>query len=96
MQDDPNLWSHLFMDSTDREEIFKGNKVYQRADHRRIWVLAGHRLRGLNVYLYKELLDMNGLILTLKRDILKTQPYWELYINDSDSPFSRRALKVGS
>jgi hypothetical protein len=91
MQDDPNVWSYLFMDSTFREEIIEGSKVYQRADHRGIWVLAGHRSRGLNVCLYKELLDMDGLVLTLKRDTSKTQPYWELHIKDSDGSFRRRA-----
>jgi hypothetical protein len=78
------------MDSMDREEVFKGSKVYRRADYRGIWILVGYRLRGLDVCLYEELLDMIGLIIILKRDILKTRPLWEFYIDNLNGPFRKR------
>jgi hypothetical protein len=88
----PNEWSHLFMDSLDREEVFEGSKVYRRADHRGIWILAGHRSRGLDVCLYEGLLDLTGSIFTLQRDTSKTRPHWELYIDNLNGPFHRRDL----
>jgi hypothetical protein len=90
VQDAPNEWSHLFMDSMDREEVFEGSKVYRRADHRGIWILAGHRSRGLDVCLYEELLDMTGSIVTLKRDTSKTRPLWEFHIDNLNGPFRKR------
>ncbi|ERF70325.1 hypothetical protein EPUS_09369 [Endocarpon pusillum Z07020] len=89
----PNEWSHLFMHSMDREEIFEGSKVYRRANHRGIWILAGHRSRGLDACLYAGLLDMTGSILTLKRDTSKVRPHWELHIDNLDGPFRRRVLE---
>jgi hypothetical protein len=88
-------WSYLFEDSTTREEVFEVGKIYRRADHRGIWILAGHRTSGLDVCLHKGLLDMNGSIVSLKRDKSEPRPYWELRIDNFDGPVYRRSLEEG-
>ena len=84
---------NLFMDCTNREEIMEGSKVYRRLDHRGIWILAGHRSRGLDVGLYDELMDMTGSILTLRRETSNLRPHYELHIDKLKDPFGKRVLE---
>jgi hypothetical protein len=81
------------MDSTVREEVFEGSKIYRRADHRGIWILAGHRSKGLDVCLNEGLLDMDGSIVILKRDASRVRPYWEVYMDNFNGPFCKRGLE---
>lgn len=93
VQDGSNEWSHLFMDCTNREEIIEGSKVYRRVDHRGIWILAGHRSRGLDVCLYKDLTDMTGSNFKVTRDASMSRPHWELHVDNLNGPFSKRVLE---
>lgn len=77
------------MASESRQEVVEADKVYRRADHRGLWILAGHRLSGLDVCLYENLLDMTGAIITLKRNASKTRPYWDFRIDKLHGPFGR-------
>ena len=90
VRDSLNEWSRLFMDSMEREEVFEGSRVYRRADHRGIWILAGDRTRGLDVCLNEVLTGMDGSMVTLKRDASKTRPHWEFHVDNFNGPFRRR------
>ncbi|KIW36636.1 uncharacterized protein PV06_11148 [Exophiala oligosperma] len=90
VRDPSGEWSHLFMDPLGREEIFEGSKIYRRADHHGIWILAGHRLWGLDVCSTEGLLDINGLGVTLKRDVSRTRPHWDFCMDNFNGSFRRR------
>ena len=87
VQDPPDQWSYLYTDVANREEIIEGAKVYRRNAQRGIWNLAGHRLRGLDVCLYRELADTHGSFLTLKRNTSIPQSYWEFHIDNLNVAF---------
>lgn len=82
-----DAWSHLLLELAACEEDFEGSKIYRRPEHHGTRVLVGHRSSGLDVCLGEELSNVDGSIVSLKRDTSNPRPYWEFRIDNFNSPF---------
>ncbi|MCJ1477242.1 hypothetical protein MMC13_005913 [Lambiella insularis] len=79
-------WSNTNPDAAEWAEIIEGSRVYRSNDHKGVWALRGHRLRGLDVLLARSFND-RGSLLKLERCRSGSQQVWKLEIDDLVGPF---------